>query len=156
MHEEAVDLHDKFLLLETRSFHSTFEYFCHNQPGTRVFKSLLDSQWRICSLCRSRRILICSLSELWRGISLTFGICESNCSTTGLTCSRTDRRRLTGRPFPVRLRSYCVRCLRRSGLLRRVRVMLRKARRCGQSSVARHHCAERSELLYLSVAIWWL
>ena len=54
VHEEVVDLvevvrlldeHDKFLLFETRSFHSTFEYFfCHNQPGTRVFESLLDSQ----------------------------------------------------------------------------------------------------------------
>ena len=52
--EEVVDLvevvrlldeHDKFLLFETRSFHSTFEYFfCHNRPGIRVFESLLDSQ----------------------------------------------------------------------------------------------------------------
>ena len=39
---------------------------------------------RICSLYRFRRILTCSLSELWLGISLTFGICESNCFTTGL------------------------------------------------------------------------
>ena len=54
VHEEVVDLvevvslldeHDKFLLFETRSFHSTFEFFfCHNQPGTRVFESLLDNQ----------------------------------------------------------------------------------------------------------------
>ena len=52
--EEVVDLvdvvrlldeHDKFLLFETRSFQSTFEYFfCHNRPGTRVFESLLDNQ----------------------------------------------------------------------------------------------------------------
>ena len=54
VHEEVVDLvevvrlpdeHDKFFLSETRSFHSTFEYFfCHNRPGIRVFDSLLDSQ----------------------------------------------------------------------------------------------------------------
>ena len=54
VHEEVVDLvevvrlldeHDKVLLFETRSFHSTFEYFfCHNRPGTRVFESLLDNQ----------------------------------------------------------------------------------------------------------------
>ena len=54
VHEEVVDLvdvvrllveHDKFLLFETRSFHSSSEYFfCHNRPGIRVFESLLDSQ----------------------------------------------------------------------------------------------------------------
>ena len=54
VHEEVVDLvdvvrlideHDKFLLLATRSFHSTFEYFfCRNRPGIRVLESLLDSQ----------------------------------------------------------------------------------------------------------------
>ena len=54
VHEEVVDLvggvlllheHDKVLLFETRSFHSTFEFFsCHNRPGIRVFESLLDSQ----------------------------------------------------------------------------------------------------------------
>ena len=54
LHEEVVDLvevvrlldeHDKFLLFETRSFHSIFEYFfCRNRPGTRVFESLLDNQ----------------------------------------------------------------------------------------------------------------
>ena len=54
VHEEVVDLvevvrlldeHDKFLLFETRSFHSTLEYFfCHNRPGIRDFESLLDSQ----------------------------------------------------------------------------------------------------------------
>ena len=45
VHEEVVDLvevvrlldeHDKYLLFETRSFHSTFEYFfCHHRPGIR-------------------------------------------------------------------------------------------------------------------------
>ena len=54
VHEEVVDLvevvrlldeHDRVLLFETRSLHSTFEYFfCHNRPGTRVFESLLDNQ----------------------------------------------------------------------------------------------------------------
>ena len=53
MHEEVVDLfevvrlldeHDKFLIFETRSYHSTYEYFCHNRPGVRVFESLLDNQ----------------------------------------------------------------------------------------------------------------
>ena len=54
VHEEVVDLvevvrlleeHDKFLLFETRSFHSIFEYFfSHNRPGTRVFESPHDSQ----------------------------------------------------------------------------------------------------------------
>ena len=40
-----LDEHDKFLLFETRSFHSTCEYFfCHNRPGIRVFEALLDSQ----------------------------------------------------------------------------------------------------------------
>ena len=35
----------KFLLFETRSFHSTFEYFfCRTRLGIRVFESLLDSQ----------------------------------------------------------------------------------------------------------------
>ena len=53
VHEEVVDLvgvvhlldeHDKFLLVATRSFHSTVEYFfCRNRPGTRVSESLLDS-----------------------------------------------------------------------------------------------------------------
>ena len=53
-HEEVVDLvevvrlldeHDKFLLFETRTFHSTFEYFlCHYRPGIRVFESVPDSQ----------------------------------------------------------------------------------------------------------------
>ena len=38
------DEHDKFLLFATRSFHSTFDYFCRNRPGIRVFESLLDSQ----------------------------------------------------------------------------------------------------------------
>ena len=47
VHEEVFDLvqvvrvldeHDKFLLFETRSLHSIFEYFfCHNRPGTLVF-----------------------------------------------------------------------------------------------------------------------
>ena len=49
-----------------------------------VFSDLCLTAARICSLCRSRTILICSLSELWLGISLTFGICESNGFTTGL------------------------------------------------------------------------
>ena len=54
VHEEVDDLvevvrlldeHDKLLLFETRSFHSTFEYFfCHNRSGIRVSESLLDSQ----------------------------------------------------------------------------------------------------------------
>ena len=54
VHEEVDDLvevvrlldeHDKFLLFEIGSFHSTIEYFfCHNLPGIRVFESLLDSQ----------------------------------------------------------------------------------------------------------------
>ena len=54
VHEEVVDPvdvvrlldeHDKFLLLVTRSFHATFEYFfCRNRPGIRVFESLLESQ----------------------------------------------------------------------------------------------------------------
>ena len=39
-----LDEHDKFLLFEIGSFHSTCEYFCHNLPGIRVFESLLDSQ----------------------------------------------------------------------------------------------------------------
>ena len=48
VHEEVVDLvevvrlldeHDKFLLFETRSFHSTCEFFCHNRPGVRAFDS---------------------------------------------------------------------------------------------------------------------
>ena len=47
VHEEVVDLvevvldeHDKFLLFETRSMHSTFEYFfCHNRPEF-VFSNL--------------------------------------------------------------------------------------------------------------------
>ena len=40
-----LDEHEKFLLSETRSFHSTLDYFfCHNRPGIRVFESLLDSQ----------------------------------------------------------------------------------------------------------------
>ena len=53
VHDEVVDLvevvrlldeHDKFLLFETRSFHSTFEqFFCHDRRGTRVFESLLDN-----------------------------------------------------------------------------------------------------------------
>ena len=91
VHEEVVGLvevvrlldeHDKFLLCETRSFHSTFEYlFCRNRLGTRVFESLLDSQ-REPALCRSRRI--CSHSELWLGISRTIGTCDSNGFTTGL------------------------------------------------------------------------
>ena len=35
----------KFLLFETRSFHSTFEHIsCHNRPGIRVFEPLLDNQ----------------------------------------------------------------------------------------------------------------
>ena len=50
VHEEVgvvrlLDKHDKLLLFVTRSFHSTVEYFfCHTQPGIRVFESLLDSQ----------------------------------------------------------------------------------------------------------------
>ena len=51
-----------------------------------VFSNL--SAWqsaRVCSLCRSRRILIGSFSELRHGSSLTFEINESNCSTTGLS-----------------------------------------------------------------------
>ena len=73
VHEEVVDLvgvvrlldeHEKFFLFVTRSFHSTFEYFfCRNRPGIRLFESLLDSQREICSLCRSRIVLIYSLSE---------------------------------------------------------------------------------------------
>ena len=40
-----LDEHDKFLLFETRSFHSIFVFFFgHNQPGIRVFESPLDSQ----------------------------------------------------------------------------------------------------------------
>ena len=40
-----LDEHDKFILFETRSFDSIFEYFFfHNRPGTRVSESLLDSQ----------------------------------------------------------------------------------------------------------------
>ena len=52
--EEVVDLvevvrlldeYDKLLLFETRPFHSIYEYFfCHNQPGIRVFQSPLDNQ----------------------------------------------------------------------------------------------------------------
>ena len=38
-----------------------------------------------------------------------------------------------------------------------VKLTLREARRCGQSSVARRRYAERSELLNpLAVATWWL
>ena len=54
VHEEIVDFvevvrlldeHDKFLLFETQSFHSTFEsFFYQNRPGIRVFESLLDNQ----------------------------------------------------------------------------------------------------------------
>ena len=37
--------HDEVLLAATRSFQSFFVYFFgHNQPGIRVFESLLDSQ----------------------------------------------------------------------------------------------------------------
>ena len=94
VHEQVDDLgdvvrlleHDEVLLVVTRSFHSTFEYFfCRTRLGIRVFESPAWQSARICSLCRSRRILICSLSKLWLGISLTFGIWESNGFTTGLS-----------------------------------------------------------------------
>ena len=53
MHEEVDDLvavvhlveHDEFPLSATRSFHLIFENFVgHDQLGSRVFLSLLDSQ----------------------------------------------------------------------------------------------------------------
>ena len=59
-------------LCDSGSFHSTFEYFsCHNRPRTRIVKSLLDNQRKTCSLS-SRRIQICSLSELWLRVSRAF------------------------------------------------------------------------------------
>ena len=53
VHEVVVDFvdvvrhlveHDKFLLFATRSFHSTFQYFCRNQLGIIVFEFLLDKR----------------------------------------------------------------------------------------------------------------
>ena len=50
VHEEVVDLvevvrfldeHDKFLLFDIQLFKY---FFCHNQPGIRVFESLLENQ----------------------------------------------------------------------------------------------------------------
>ena len=64
----------------------------------RCFRISAWRSARICSLCRSRRNLICSFSELWRGISLTFGICKSfKLFHNGSPRSVTYRRRLTGR-----------------------------------------------------------
>ena len=63
-----------------------------------VFLNLCSMISENCSLCRSRRILICSLSELWLGIYLTFGICESNGFTTGLSNWLTDDDWLDDKP----------------------------------------------------------
>ena len=88
VHEEVVDLvevvrlldeYDGSLLVETRELRSIFgHFFCHNRPGIRVFESLLYNQRESALFCRSRRILICSSSELRREFSLTFEISESN------------------------------------------------------------------------------
>ena len=58
-------------------------FFCHNRPGTRFWLSALQLV-RICSFCRSWRILICSFSESRRGFSLTFEISGPNSSETSL------------------------------------------------------------------------
>ena len=81
VHEEVDDLvevvrlldeHDKFLLFETWSFHSTFEYFFgHNRPGIRAFESPLDIQ-RESALCVVpeeswfAHFLSCGADFLWR------------------------------------------------------------------------------------------
>ena len=93
VHEEVADLveavrlldeHDQFLLFETLSFHSKFEYFWHNRPWNSCFRSSAWQSARICSHCRSRRILICSFSESRHGFSLTLEMSDPNSSETGL------------------------------------------------------------------------
>ena len=67
-----LDVHDKFLLFETRSFHWNLEYFfCHNRPGTRVFESLLGSQRESALLVVPEEswiahFLSCGADFLWR------------------------------------------------------------------------------------------
>ena len=61
-----------------------------------VFRISAWQSARTCSLCRSRRILICSLSGLWLGISRTFEILWVKRFHNGSHRSyMTDRQRLT-------------------------------------------------------------
>ena len=75
-----------FFFFVTRSFHSTFEYFfCRNRPGIRVFRISAWQAARICCLCRSRRVLICSLSESCLWVSWALETCGPSEQTTGLS-----------------------------------------------------------------------
>ena len=99
------------------SLMSTINFFFCDSIVPFIFWILLPSQsawnscfrisaWqsaRICSLCRSRRVLICSLSELCLWVSWTLETCESNVEpTTGLPVPSwlTDDDRLDDRPSP--------------------------------------------------------
>ena len=107
VHEEVVDLvevlrlldeHDKFLLF--RDSIISFNYWITSSViiGLElVFSNLYLTVTENLHLLSFQKILICSFSELRREFSLTFEICASNCSTTGLPGSMTGRQRLTGR-----------------------------------------------------------
>ena len=94
VHKEVVDLvevvrlldeHDKFLLFETRSVHSTFDLLLLSLSASN--SCFLISDWqsaRICSCCLSRRVLICSLSELCLWVSWALETCVPSEQTTGL------------------------------------------------------------------------
>ena len=90
-----LDERDTCLLSATRSFHSALKYFfCRNLPGIRVFWISAWRSARIGSLCRSRRVLICSLSE----VSLRFLGARHKWANNGSHRSiMTNWRRQTGR-----------------------------------------------------------
>ena len=86
VHDEVDDLvvvvrlleHNEVLFSATRSFHSTFEHlFCHNRPGVRVFESPLDSQRGFALFVAPGESWFYSFCVLWRGISLTLGMCQT-------------------------------------------------------------------------------